>query len=154
MFVFRKIWHALFSCNIRFEIRPFTLLPTYCSPGCVVFRISLLRYTKSKSGSILESKGMRVIFQKKGKKWQNIWKFRQKCTKFENILEKGSLMRTTIACMKQLKYTQQVGLQLPRHYCYRLYFLHGYICRVSFQVYGKSVKPRMARGEICVFGRL
>ena len=28
MFVFQKIWHALFSWNTRFEIRPFTLLPT------------------------------------------------------------------------------------------------------------------------------
>ena len=26
MFVFRKIWRALFSCNTRFEIRP---LPYY-----------------------------------------------------------------------------------------------------------------------------
>ena len=23
----RKIWHALISCNTRFEIRPFSLLP-------------------------------------------------------------------------------------------------------------------------------
>ena len=31
IFVFLKIWHALFSCNIRFEIHPFVLLPTiYC----------------------------------------------------------------------------------------------------------------------------
>ena len=28
IFVFRKIWHALFSWNTRFEIRPFALLPT------------------------------------------------------------------------------------------------------------------------------
>ena len=28
MFFFRKIWRALFSWNTRFEIRPFTLLPT------------------------------------------------------------------------------------------------------------------------------
>ena len=28
MFVFRKIWRALFSWNIRFEIRLFALLPT------------------------------------------------------------------------------------------------------------------------------
>ena len=28
MFVFRKIWHALFSLNTRFEIRPFALLPS------------------------------------------------------------------------------------------------------------------------------
>ena len=30
MFVFRKIWRALFSCNTRFEIRPFTLLSMNC----------------------------------------------------------------------------------------------------------------------------
>ena len=28
MFVFRKIWRALFSSNTRFEIRPFALLST------------------------------------------------------------------------------------------------------------------------------
>ena len=28
MFVFRKIWRALFSCNALFKIRPFDLLPT------------------------------------------------------------------------------------------------------------------------------
>ena len=28
MFVFRKIWRALFSWNSRFKIRPFALLPT------------------------------------------------------------------------------------------------------------------------------
>ena len=27
MFVFRKIWRALFSWNTRYEIRPFALLP-------------------------------------------------------------------------------------------------------------------------------
>ena len=58
-----------------------------------------------KAGPILESKGMRAIFHEKGKKGQNIWKFGQKCTRFENILKKGSLMRATIACMKQLEYT-------------------------------------------------
>ena len=46
---------------------------------------------------------MRAIFQKKGKKEQNTWKFGQKCTKFENILKKGSLKHATIACMKQLE---------------------------------------------------
>ena len=30
MFVFRKIWRALFSWNTRFEIRPFALLPMNC----------------------------------------------------------------------------------------------------------------------------
>ena len=25
--IFRKIWHTLFSCNTRFEIRPFILMP-------------------------------------------------------------------------------------------------------------------------------
>ena len=28
MFVFRKIWRALFSCNTRFEIHLFAFLPT------------------------------------------------------------------------------------------------------------------------------
>ena len=46
---------------------------------------------KPQTGSILEHKGMRAIFQKKGKengkKEQNIWKFGQKCTKFENFLK-------------------------------------------------------------------
>ena len=28
MFVLWKIWHPLFSCYLRFEIRPFALLPT------------------------------------------------------------------------------------------------------------------------------
>ena len=27
MFVFRKIWRALLSCYLSFEIRPFALLP-------------------------------------------------------------------------------------------------------------------------------
>ena len=47
---------------------------------------------------------MRAIIQKKGKKGQNIWKFGQKCIKFENILKKGSLVQATIPCMKQLEY--------------------------------------------------
>ena len=28
MFVFLKIWRALYSCYLRFEIRPFAILPT------------------------------------------------------------------------------------------------------------------------------
>ena len=28
MFIFRKIWRALFSGNLHLEIRPFVLLPT------------------------------------------------------------------------------------------------------------------------------
>ena len=45
------------------------------------------------AGTILESKGMRAIFQKKGKKGQNVWKFEQKCAKYENILKKGRWLR-------------------------------------------------------------
>ena len=37
-------------------------------------------------------------------KGQNISKFGQKCTKFENILKKGILLHVTIACMKQLEH--------------------------------------------------
>ena len=31
MFVFRKIWCALFSCHLRLKIRPFAFLPTLIS---------------------------------------------------------------------------------------------------------------------------
>ena len=31
MFVFPKIWRALFSCYLRFEIHPFALITTSCS---------------------------------------------------------------------------------------------------------------------------
>ena len=47
---------------------------------------------------------MHAIFQKKGKKGQNISKLEQKCTKFENILKKGNLMHATSTRMKQLEY--------------------------------------------------
>ena len=53
---------------------------------------------------------MRAIFQKKGKKGQNIWKF-GKCTKFENILKTVSLVRATIACMKQLVYALEIDVK-------------------------------------------
>ena len=50
-------------------------------------------------------KGMHAIFQKKGEKGENIWKFGQKYTRIEHILKKGSLMCATIAHMKKLEYT-------------------------------------------------
>ena len=59
---------------------------------------------------ILEGKGLRAILQingkkmlKKGKKGQNIWKFGQKCTKFENILKKGRWLSAIIARNKLLE---------------------------------------------------
>ena len=55
---------------------------------------------KELTGPILESKGMCVIFQKKVK---NNWKFGQECTKFENILKKGSCLHAIIARNKQLE---------------------------------------------------
>ena len=39
---FRKIWRALFSCNTRFEIHLFVLLPTHCK--CLIgSKLRLLR---------------------------------------------------------------------------------------------------------------
>ena len=68
------------------------------------------------AGPILESKGIRAIFQKKGKKGQkmlkkgnkgqNGWKFGQKYTKFENILKKGRRLRAIIA---RNKLTARIG---------------------------------------------
>ena len=57
---------------------------------------------------ILESKSIHVIFQKRQKnvkKGQYIWKFGQKCTRFEIILKKGRRFRATIACSKLLEKT-------------------------------------------------
>ena len=58
----------------------------------------------SHAGPILESKGICAILQKKGKqmlkkgkKGQNIWKFEQKGTKFENILKKGRWLHAITA---------------------------------------------------------
>ena len=53
-------------------------------------------YTKLNiPGPILESKGMRASFQKKGKKkgkkWQKIWKFWQKMYKIWSYFEKYAL---------------------------------------------------------------
>ena len=51
---------------------------------------------------------IRAYFRKQGhgcdflEKGKNSWKFGQKCTKFENIFKNSSLMRATIACMKEL----------------------------------------------------
>ena len=30
MFVFRKLWRASFTCNTRFQIHSFAILPTKC----------------------------------------------------------------------------------------------------------------------------
>ena len=43
--------------------------------------IVVLRKSCSEIGPILETKGMRAIFQKKGKKGSIIWQFEQKVTK-------------------------------------------------------------------------
>ena len=43
MFVFRKIWRALFSCNTRFEIRPFALLPMIVH---IVFENNLINHSR------------------------------------------------------------------------------------------------------------
>ena len=70
-------------------------------------------FWETHSGPILERKGMLAIFQKKSKKGQDIRKFRQNCTKFENILKKGSL---NIECMKQLEYALPFSSSLPTFY--------------------------------------
>ena len=44
---FRKIWRAFFSWNTRFEIRPFSLLPTIfskkCTPQCLCFQNAFIK---------------------------------------------------------------------------------------------------------------
>ena len=79
----------------------------YCCCSCFYIYVYFCYwklYLVVTAGPILESTGVHAFFQKKGKKGQNISKFVQKCTKFENILKKGCLMRVTITCMKQPEY--------------------------------------------------
>ena len=81
------------------------------------FEIALLFIYQA--GPIHERKGMHVIFSEKGekgKKGQNIGKFEQKFTRFENILKKGSFMHATMTCMKQLEYV------LPGYIYVELYY--------------------------------
>ena len=65
------------------------------------------KYVRSK---YLESKGMRAIFQKKGKKGQNIWKFGQKYTKFQSLLKKGRWLRAIITRNKLLEKSHLVEI--------------------------------------------
>ena len=58
----------------------------------------------TKPEPILEGKDTHLTYSEKGQKGQTIWQFGQKCTKFENILKKDSLMHATIASMKQIEY--------------------------------------------------
>ena len=80
------------------------------------------------SGPILENKGMHAIFQKKGKespkkmlkkggKGQNIWKFGQKYTKFENILKKGRWLSATIRQNKLLENALHIKLFIVLKTC-------------------------------------
>ena len=57
---------------------------------------ALLNTTDTLAGPILESKGIATCdFSEKGQrnneKEQNIWKFEQNCTHFENIFQKGQV---------------------------------------------------------------
>ena len=49
-----------------------------------------------------------------------------KCTKFENILKKDSLMRATIACMKQLEYALS----------YIFYYILSYVLEYALSYIG------------------
>ena len=63
--------------------------------------LAIFKTKQPTAGPILESKVMHAIFQKMSKKGQNIWKFGEKSTKFENILKKGGLTHTTTTCMNE-----------------------------------------------------
>ena len=55
MFIFRKIWPALFSCYLRFDIRLFALLPTNyrLSLTCSFFCVLVLRSTYLPTAKII-----------------------------------------------------------------------------------------------------
>ena len=55
---------------------------------------------------------MRAIFQKKAKNRAKYLEISAKMYKFEKIFKKGSLMRATIVCVKQLEYALLIVLLL------------------------------------------
>ena len=57
MFIFMKIWRALFSWNIRFEIHPFALLPTKKSSDSTILPETFHR----KWGSLKETRKLNSI---------------------------------------------------------------------------------------------
>ena len=62
MLVFRKIWHALFSCNTRFEIRPLLITEDFAkklSMICLFFETpDLLVFRMLKGRKHLVAKGI------------------------------------------------------------------------------------------------
>ena len=74
----------------------------YC--GFVMY-IYIYIYIHIHTGPIVESKSMHAIFQKKGQqKGKLIESLRKNAQNFETILQKGSLLRATVTCMKQLEH--------------------------------------------------
>ena len=70
-----------------------------------------LLYFHEKSGPIVEKTANACNFSEKGQKRAKYLKIWQKCTKFENILKTVSLVRATIACMKQLVYALEIDVK-------------------------------------------
>ena len=69
----------------------------------------MLKYknTKNLPKIFLSQKWQNLKIFKKGKKRQNIWKYGQKCTKFENILKKGRWLHVIIASYKVLEKSRE-----------------------------------------------
>ena len=76
----------------------------------IIFLQYIYIYIKKRMSQLLlctlwcKTEGHVCNFSEKGQKRANIWKFGQKCTKFEDILKKCSLMCATITSMKQLQH--------------------------------------------------
>ena len=64
MLVFRKIWRAFFSWNTRFEIRPFTLLPTslqiFIPTICFFFLNKVIKF-RGKAGICLSCHKIKAV---------------------------------------------------------------------------------------------
>ena len=120
-----KIWyeHTLITCHF-----PISMILWHFSEiwsfNIQIFRFSVIKISKKKcstksvtttfDGVVLGIyfriqglfyKGHACDFLEKGQKGQNIWKFGQKCTKFENILKKGRWLSEIIACNKLVEKT-------------------------------------------------
>ena len=151
MFVFRKTWRALLSCYLRFEIRPFALLPTNFSYPIRARRQSLLPimsefeqmyqnvYVKVNKSSLFylnfhSSKKTRVFTQKSSLFSVNMDRMFIRCYRLMSLFN-GAPLKTWIQLVNEEAAIQRCSVRKGvlrnltkfkgKHLCQSLFFNKG-----------------------------
>ena len=103
--LYRKYWFG----PAAWQLLTLTLMQSLHRNPCSLINtpLGLVGSNKYTQGLFWKVRGRGCDFSEKGQrdveKGKNIWKFGQKCTKFQNILKKGRWMCVIIACNKLLE---------------------------------------------------